>query len=50
MFSLRVSQHVECLLCAHDEEGERIAREYENRFRSSAMNSIILRQMVVSVS
>ena len=21
-------QHVECLLCAHDEEGERIAREY----------------------
>lgn len=42
MFSLRVSQHVECLLCAHDEEGERIAREYENRFRSSAMNSIIL--------
>ena len=21
-------QHVECLLCAHDEEGERIAKEY----------------------
>lgn len=35
MFSLRVSQHVECLLCAHDEEGERIAREYENKSRSS---------------
>ena len=28
-------QHVECLLCAHDEEGERIAREYENKSRSS---------------
>ncbi len=42
-------QHVECLLCAHDEEGERIAREYENKSRSSAMNSIILRQMVASV-
>ena len=27
-------QHVECLLCAHDEEGERIAREYENKSRS----------------
>ena len=23
-------QHVECLLCAHDEEGERIANEYNN--------------------
>lgn len=23
-------QHVECLLCAHDEEGERIAKEYNN--------------------
>lgn len=28
-------QHVECLLCAHDEEGERIAREYENKSHSS---------------
>ena len=28
-------QHVECLLCAHDEEGERIAREYENESRTS---------------
>ena len=28
-------QHVECLLCAHDEEGERIATEYENKSRSS---------------
>ena len=28
-------QHVECLLCAHDEEGERIAREFENKSRSS---------------
>ena len=28
-------QHVECLLCAHDEEGEHIAREYENKSRSS---------------
>lgn len=28
-------QHVECLLCAHDEEGERMAREYENKSRSS---------------
>ena len=28
-------QHVECLLCAHDEEGERKAREYENKSRSS---------------
>ena len=28
-------QHVECLLCAHDEEGERIAREYENKSNSS---------------
>ena len=28
-------QHVECLLCAHDEEGERIAREYENKSRFS---------------
>ena len=28
-------QHVECLLCAHDEEGERIAREYANKSRSS---------------
>ena len=27
-------QHVECLLCAHDEEGERIAREYENKSHS----------------
>ena len=26
--SLTYGQHVECLLCAHDEEGERIAREY----------------------
>ena len=32
-------QHVECLLCAHDEEGERIAREYENKFRSSFLVS-----------
>ena len=30
-------QHVECLLCAHDEEGERIAREYENKSRSSLL-------------
>ena len=30
MFSLRVSQHVECLLCAHDEEGECIVWKYEN--------------------
>ena len=28
-------QHVECLLCAYDEEGERISREYENKSRSS---------------
>lgn len=28
-------QHVECLLCAHDKEGERIAREYENKSHSS---------------
>ena len=28
-------RHVECLLCAHDEEGERIAREFENKSRSS---------------
>ena len=28
-------QHVECPLCAHDEEGERIARKYENKSRSS---------------
>ena len=28
-------QHVESLLCAHDEEGERMAREYENKSRSS---------------
>ena len=28
-------QYVECLLCAHDEEGERIAREYENKSHSS---------------
>ena len=28
-------QHVECLLCAHDEEGEGIAREYENKSHSS---------------
>ena len=28
-------QHVECLLCAHDEEGERIVREYENKSHSS---------------
>lgn len=26
---------MECLLCAHDEEGERIAREYENKSHSS---------------
>ena len=26
--SLTYGQHVECLLCAHDEEGERIAKEY----------------------
>ena len=32
-------QHVECLLCAHDEEGERIAREYENKSHSSFLVS-----------
>ncbi len=32
-------QHVECLLCAHDEEGVRIAREYENKFRFSILDS-----------
>ena len=32
-------QHVECLLCAHDDEGVRIAREYENKFRSSFLVS-----------
>ena len=32
-------QHVECLLCAHDEEGERIARGYENKSHSSFLVS-----------
>lgn len=32
-------QHVECLLCAHDKEGERIAREYENISHSSFLVS-----------
>ena len=32
-------QHVECLLCAHDEEGERMAREYENKSQSSFLVS-----------
>ena len=35
-------QHVECLLCAHDEEGERIAREYENKSHSSFLVSPFL--------
>lgn len=37
--SLTYGQHVECLLCAHDEEGERIAREYENKSHSSFLVS-----------
>lgn len=42
-------QHVECLLCAHDEEGERIANEYNKSLttKSSALTAKVGRQFFI---
>ncbi len=42
-------QHVECLLCAHDEEGERIANEYNNTLTDnrSMLTAKVGRQFLV---
>lgn len=40
-------QHVECLLCAHDEEGERIAKEFSLTANQSPLTSKVGLQFFV---